>query len=83
MQIWGNAPWHCRAVSHRSAACAGAPTSALSATMAANNIELDVTDLIMISSSGKINNRASLSRPKNKIESQAANARPVIQQSLL
>jgi hypothetical protein len=50
MQIWGNGPWHSRALSHRSAACAGAPSSALHAMMAASNTELDVNDLIMIPS---------------------------------
>jgi hypothetical protein len=76
MQIWGNGPWHCRAVSHRSAASAGAPSSALHAIIAASNTELDVNDPIMIPSAAK-NQQWPLSfEAENNTESQAATARP-------
>jgi hypothetical protein len=42
MQMKGSGPLHCAAVMHRcgAAACAEAPTSALTATAAANNSEV-------------------------------------------
>jgi hypothetical protein len=52
MQISKIGPLHCAAVMHRcAAACAGAPTSALTATTAANNSEVFDKVLIMISPS--------------------------------
>jgi hypothetical protein len=52
MQMKGSGPLHCDAMMHRSAAaCAGAPTSALTATAAANNSEVFDKVLIMISPS--------------------------------
>jgi hypothetical protein len=48
MQICGNGPWHCSAVRQRSAACACAPASALTATMAANTADVLVKALSMI-----------------------------------
>ena len=52
MQMKGSGPLHCDAVMHGSAAaCAGAPTSALTATAAANNSAVFDKVLIMISPS--------------------------------
>jgi hypothetical protein len=52
MQMKGSGPLHCDAVMHRcAAACAGAPTSALTARAAANNSEVFDKVLIMISPS--------------------------------
>ena len=50
MQMKGSGPLHCAAVMHRcAAACAGAPTSALTAMAAANNSDVFDKVLIMIS----------------------------------
>jgi hypothetical protein len=87
MQMKGSGPLHCAAVMHRSAAaCAGAaaPTSALTATAAANNSEVLDKVLIMVSPSylhgefvasglrkfgaGK---RPSCSVPRSKVTSQS------------
>src|ERR1700675_433861 len=52
MQMKGSGPLHCAAVMHRcAAACAGAPTSALTAMAAANNSEVFDKVLIMVSPS--------------------------------
>jgi hypothetical protein len=85
MQMKGSGPLHCDAMMHRSAAaCAGAPTSALTATAAANNSEVLDKVLIMISPSdlhGEFvasglrkfgaGNRPSCSVPRSKVTSQS------------
>jgi hypothetical protein len=93
MQMKGSGPLHCDAVMHRSAAaCAGAaaPTSALTATTAANNSEVLDKVLIMISPSdlhGEFvasglrkrgaDNRPGCSVPRSKVTSQSSFKRAV------
>jgi hypothetical protein len=94
MQMKGSGPLHCAAVMHRcAAACAGAaaPTSALTATTAANNSEVFAEILIMISpfrfarrivASGLrklgARNRQGCSVPRSKVTSQSSFKRTVV-----
>jgi len=94
MQMKGSGPLHCAAVMHRcAAACAGAaaPTSALTATTAANNSEVFAKILIMISpfrfarrivASGLrklgARNRQGCSVPRSKVTSQSSFKRTVV-----
>jgi hypothetical protein len=91
MQISKIGPLHCAAVMHRcAAACAGAPTSALTATTAANNSEVFDKVLIMISPSRfarrivasdlrklGAGNRLGCSVPRSKVTSQSSFKRTV------
>jgi hypothetical protein len=91
MQMKGSGPLHCAAVMHRcAAACAGAPTSALTATTAANNSEVFDKVLIMVSPSdlhGEFvasglrklgaGNRLGCSVPRSKVTSQSSFKRAV------
>jgi hypothetical protein len=93
MQMKGSGPLHCDAVMHRSAAaCAGAaaPTSALTATTAANNSEVLDKVLIMFSPSDLhgvfvasglrkrgADNRPGCSVPRSKVTSQSSFKRAV------
>jgi hypothetical protein len=92
MQMKGSGPLHCAAVMHRcAAACAEAPTSALTATAAANNSEVFAEILIMISpfrfarrivASGLrklgARNRQGCSVPRSKVTSQSGFKRTIV-----